>query len=373
VPSAVVQARSTHDVVAAIRQANAAGEAIVIWGGGTRIGVGDPPTRYDTALDLRALAGVVEHEPGDLTITVHAGTTLADLDRHLAPFGQRWPVEVGHPERATVGGTLASAPAGPSRLRYFHPRDWTIGARAVLGDGTLTRAGGRVVKNVTGYDLTKLYSGSYGTLCALVEVTLKLAARPERSVTLRAALPDPSYAYQATGALLADRLPLDALAVIIGPWAESFGASTWTALLARLAGPAAAVDRLRGALEERLPFEEVSDDEWTRVAALALGRATAVRASWARGQRLELYPGEGVLYPGVEVMHVVDDQTPEQLTALRQRVEERGGAAVIERGSASLKRAVGAWGTPRLPTAIARGLKERFDPRGVLAPGRMPA
>nr|MBA3765054.1 FAD-binding oxidoreductase [Actinomycetota bacterium] len=154
-PGQVVQAERVEDVVDTIRAANSAREAIVIRGGATRLDIGDPPERYDTCLDLRGLTGIVEFEPADLVATVRAGTTLSDLADALAEHGLRWPVEAGAHHRATVGGTIASAAGGPSRLRYFHPRDWTIGVQAVLGDGSLTRAGGRVVKNVTGYDLTK--------------------------------------------------------------------------------------------------------------------------------------------------------------------------------------------------------------------------
>ena len=164
VPRDVVRATSEGEVVEAIRGANERDEAVVVSGGATRLGVGDPPTRYDVGLDLSALSGIVEYEPDDLVATVRAGTTLAELSAALAARGQRWPVEPGLPELATVGGTLASAAGGPSRLRYFHPRDWVIGARAVLGDGTAVRSGGKVVKNVTGYDLTRFWSGTFGTL-----------------------------------------------------------------------------------------------------------------------------------------------------------------------------------------------------------------
>ena len=142
-PRGIVRATTEADVVDAIRGANERGEAIVVSGGATRLGVGDPPARYDVAVDLSALRGIVEYEPGDLVATVRAGTTLAELAQALAPRGQRWPVEPGLPERATIGGTLAGAAGGPSRLRYFHPRDWVIGARVVLGDGTPVRSGGR--------------------------------------------------------------------------------------------------------------------------------------------------------------------------------------------------------------------------------------
>ena len=373
VPRRRVAACSMDEVAEAIRGANEAGEAIVIWGGGTRISIGDPPARYDVALDLSELRGIVDHEPGDLTATVRAWTTLAELAAALAPHGQRWPVEVAHPERATVGGTVASAADGPSRYRYLHVRDWIIGARAVLGDGTITHAGGRVVKNATGYDLTRLYSGSYGTLCALVEVSLKLAPAPERTLTLRTEMPDPGYAYFSARELVATHLPLDALAVVMGAPAADRGAATWTGLFGRLAGADAAVRRLRADLEERLPFEEVTaPDVWERIAALPADADTSVRASLPASGRLETYPGSAVWYPGLETIHVLDEQNEDQLSAFRVLVEQRGGAVVIERAPLELKRALGAWGTPRLPAAVARGLKARFDPRAVLAPGRMP-
>src|SRR3989442_2470768 len=171
-PRDVTHAQGESDVVEAIRAANERGQAIVIAGGGTRLAVGDPPARYDVALDLSSLRGIVEYEPDDLVATVRAGTTLVELAEALAPRKQRWPVEAGMHDRATVGGTLASAAGGPSGLRYFHPRDWVIGGRVVLGDGTAVRSGGKVVKNVTGYDLTRPWSGTFGTLAAIVQLPL---------------------------------------------------------------------------------------------------------------------------------------------------------------------------------------------------------
>src|SRR4029077_13638271 len=190
--------------------------------------------------DVSALRGIVEYEPGDLVATVRAGTTLAELAVTLGPKAQRWPVEPGLPGRATVGGTLASAAGGPSRLRYFHPRDWVIGARVVLGDGTPVRSGGKVVKNVTGYDLTRLWSGTFGTLVAIVELTLKLTAIPERTVSLVAELDVPT-AFDAASALHARGLPLDALAIATGDAVGELGARGDAALRVRLTGPAAAV------------------------------------------------------------------------------------------------------------------------------------
>lgn len=371
-PKRHVAADTVDEVVSAVREANVAREAAVIWGGGTQIAVGDAPARYDVALDLSGLRGVVAHEPADLTVTVLAGTTMSELAAVLASHGQRWPVEVADPDRATVGGTLASAASGPSRLRYFHPRDRTIGCSAVLGDGTLTHAGGRVVKNVTGYDLTRLYSGSFGTLAVLVELTLKLDPIPERTLTLRADLPDPSMGYRAAREITALGLPLDGLAVLMGNVDEEL-CPTWTALYVRLAGTDAAVERVSAAVRRAAPLTEASSDVWTRIASLPARSPISLRATWPPSERLEIYPERAVWYPGVDVMHILDSTVDaDHIRGVRAGLEASGGALIVERAPTEVRRAVGTWGTPRLPLEIARRLRSAFDPNGVLAPGRMP-
>ena len=373
-PRDVVRATSEADVSDAIRDANERHAAIVISGGGTRMSAGDPPDRYDVALDLSGLRGIVEYEPADLVATVRAGTTLAELAVALAPHAQRWPVEPGLPGRATVGGTLASAAGGPSRLRYFHPRDWVIGARVVLGDATPVRSGGRVVKNVTGYDLTRLWSGTFGTLAAIVELTLKLTAIPERTVSLVADV-DVATAFGAANELHASGLPLDALAIVTGEAVGALDARGGAALLVRLTGPAAAVRRLGRAVRERVRCHDVGNDVWDRVAALPLEAKWAARVAWPAGGRpdVEFAGYDAVIYPGNATAYLLRSIDRATFRRVRGALEEAGGVAVLERASAEYKRdAGGAWGAPRVPLGIARALKERFDPRGVLAPGRMP-
>ena len=374
-PVSITRATNEADVVDAIRGANERGEAIVIAGGGTRLGVGDAPSRYDVALDVSALRGIVEYEPGDLVATVRAGTTLAELAGALAPRKQRWPVEPGLPLRATIGGTLASAAGGPSRLRYFHPRDWVIGARVVLGDGTAVRSGGRVVKNVTGYDLTRLWSGTFGTLVAVVELTLKLTAIPERTVSLVAELDVPT-AFEAASALHASGLPVDALAIVTGEAVGGLDARGEAALLVRLTGPAAAVRRLGREVRERVRCRDVANEAWDRVAALPLEAKWTARIAWPAATRPAVqftgYPA--VIYPANSTAYLLRSIDRATFGKVRASHEAVGGIAVLERASAEYKReAGGAWGAPRVPLAIAHALKERFDPRGVLAPGRMPA
>ena len=366
VPSRVERPTSAEDVSAAIGAAHRERNAVVLWGGGTRIGVGDAPARYDAAVDLRGVRGVIEHSPADLVCTVRAGTTLAELAAELARAGQRWPVDVPDPERATVGGTIASAATGPSRLRHQHLRDWVIGCEVVLGDGTRARAGGRVVKNVTGYDLTRLYSGSFGTLAVLVELNLKLVTVDERTCVL--ALRDADATRLARiGAEVRSALPVDALVVATGDAAG--GASR---LAVRLAGGAAAVERLARDVRRRGAFEEQGEATWHDLVALPARADRVARAALPPGHEVEALDGSAVAHIGAGSAFVLGERTDADLAALRARCEAAGGALILERASAEQRAAVGTWGTLRLPSAIARALKERFDPRGVLAPGRMP-
>lgn len=373
-PSRVEAPRTTADLAALIAAADRAREAVVLWGGGTRIGVGDPPDRYDIAVDLTHLAGIVEHSPADLVCTVRAGTTLAELATTLGATGHRWPVEAPRRDRATVGGTIASAAAGPSRLRYQHPRDWIIGCTAVLGDGTITKAGGRVVKNVTGYDMTRLYSGSYGTLVALAEVTLKLVALPERTATLRATVADLREALRLAAELRATHLPLDALAVLTGGAAERVG-DPRASVFIRVAGPDPAVERVTRAVRERSGATPFDTSIWDDIASLPASSDRVARAGWPAGTEVPsgLELTNAVVYPGSGIAFVLSEMTASAFMQMRAALEAAEGALVVERADAAWRRAVGgAWGRPRVPLAIARALKGRFDPHGVLAPGRVP-
>ena len=352
---------SSADVARVIGDAHRAREAVVLHGGGTRIGVGDAPTRYDVAVDLRDVRGVVDHSAPDLVCTVRAGTTLAELGEALAAAGQRWPVDVADPERATVGGTIASAAPSPSRLRFQHPRDWIIGCEAVLGDGTLARAGGHVVKNVTGYDLTRLYSGSYGTLAAITEVSLKLVAidASRHTYVMRG---DPAALARNALALRA-AYPFEAI-VIVG------GAAP--ALYARAAGAPDVIARATTELGRLGSYVEATEAEWQGLLARPVREALVARCAVPYGREAEVLAGDGLAYVGAGVAYALGQRSTEELAALRARCESMGGALILERASSDVKRGVGVWGRHRGSARVARALKERFDPHDVLAPGRMP-
>ncbi len=179
---------SEEDVARTLAAASGAGEAVVLRGGGTRLGLG-APARADRIVDLRGLSGVIEHHVSDLTVEAWAGTTVGALNRELAPHRQQLALDPPLPERATLGGVIAAGDPGFRVVPGSRPRDLLLGLSAVLADGTRIRSGGRVVKNVTGYELTKLFTGSLGTLGAITRVTLRLRALPEASRTVVASLP----------------------------------------------------------------------------------------------------------------------------------------------------------------------------------------
>lgn len=189
--------RPTHrdDVVEAMRAASRDGLRVVPWGAGVALAHEPPPSRYDLALDVSGLTRIVEYDPEDFTVTAECGITIASLRATLAARGQELPLEAPQAGRATLGGVLAADASGPRRLRFGAPHDRILGACFVLADGTLTRSGGKVVKNVAGYGTHRLLCGSRGGLAVLVEASLKLAPAPATRVAL---------CYQASATELAD-------------------------------------------------------------------------------------------------------------------------------------------------------------------------
>jgi glycolate oxidase FAD binding subunit len=193
-PPTVIRPDTQSEVAAALVEAAGANHAVIPWGGGTGQTYGYVPARADVLLDLSGLNRVVAHEPGDLTVTVEAGVTLDTVQEALSQHNQFLPLDPPHTRTATVGGILATNAFGPGSAGYGTARDWLIGITVVDAQGRLVRGGGKVVKNVTGYDLPKLHVGALGTLGVIVEATFKVAPRPDASQPLLFVLPadDPS-------------------------------------------------------------------------------------------------------------------------------------------------------------------------------------
>jgi glycolate oxidase FAD binding subunit len=176
VPAFVVAPGSTDEAAAVMRVAAEHELAVVVRGAGSRLGWGEPPTRCDLMIDMSRMTEVVEHSAGDLVARIQAGARMGDVAAVLAKAGQEIALDV--PDGATIGGVVATGLAGPRRLRYGTPRDLLIGITIVRADGTVARSGGKVVKNVAGYDLGKLLAGSAGTLALITEATFRLHPLP---------------------------------------------------------------------------------------------------------------------------------------------------------------------------------------------------
>jgi glycolate oxidase FAD binding subunit len=177
-PRELVRPATREEVSEILKRATRDRLSVVPWGGGMWLPNERAPEKYDLALDLSGVDRIVEYEPDDLTVTVECGVTIERLRNRLAEHGQELPLEAPRPGRATVGGVIASNTSGPRRYRFGSPRDRILGATLVLGDGTIARTGGKVVKNVAGYAVHRLACGSRGALFAIVEMSFKLMPAP---------------------------------------------------------------------------------------------------------------------------------------------------------------------------------------------------
>ncbi|WP_298401567.1 FAD-binding oxidoreductase [uncultured Chloroflexus sp.] len=368
-PRQVAQPMTVAEVAEVLAAASRAQAAVVPWGAGTRQFLMNPPPRYDLALDLRRLDRVIEYHPADLVVMVEAGITLGALQAVLAEHGQWLPWDPPTSDTAPIGGLLATAAWGPLRLGYGGPRDWLLGMRVVLGDGRIVQSGGRVVKNVAGYDNHKLHLGAFGTLGVIAAVTFKVAPLPERIASVRAVFATPAAALHAATAIRQPPTQPVALAITV--------AETVT-LAVRFAGVAAAVERQLGlataacALAEAVTLSTDDRELWAvpsapddalvlrigvpeRMLAAAIDAVTALAPS-----HLAIFPGLGLMVGRWSMAAAT------HLPALRQTLAEMDGYAVVERGPAGIDR----WGPPPPTIDLMRALRQRWDPAGILNPGR---
>jgi glycolate oxidase FAD binding subunit len=212
----LIQPTNASEVAAALRRASDARQSIVIRGAATKSEWGRPAARVDAILDMRRMNRILAHEHADMTATVEAGASLYDVNAALAIHGQTLPLDPPFADRATIGGLLATNDSGPLRHRYGTPRDLVIGIQLATTDGVLSKAGGRVVKNVAGYDLSRLVTGSFGSLAAIVSATFKLAPLPAASKTLRIGVRDAAAVAQAVRTVMASQLEPTAFEVVVG-------------------------------------------------------------------------------------------------------------------------------------------------------------
>ena len=398
VPERVAQPATVEELAATLRACDEAGEAVVLFGGGTLQGLGSAPARYDVAVSLAAIAGIAAYEPNDLTVSVLAGTKLADLARTLRAKGQFVPIDAPRPGQGTVVGAIAAGWAGPPRRVYGSARDLIIGSTVVLADGTVAKAGGMVVKNVTGYDMSKLYAGSLGTLGALARVNFKALPMPAVQRAAIAPLPERTRARAVAHLKMLDVEP--AVAAVVHGFEDVEGRDGVEGRLVLVfEGSQAVTDRcirdLRSALgaagvpETRLvdfgaaevlqrlidayappPHDRTVSYRLFGLPADVEPRAAAlVRLARERGLECEtscdLNKGDVVARVSSPDLGTFETAIVPFDEALRDKEPAR-----ITSAPQRLRALLDAWGAPPAALAVMRGLKARFDPRNTLAPGR---
>jgi glycolate oxidase FAD binding subunit len=350
----------------------AAGGRIRIRGGGTRAGWGHVTQAPDQVLSTAGLNRIVEHNEGDLTAVLEAGVPLREAQQGFAAAGQMLALDPPGAPEATVGGVFATGDSGPLRHRYGAARDLIVGITVALPDGTVAKAGGKVIKNVAGYDLAKLFTGAFGTLGLIVQVSLRLHPRPPQAVTARGVSDEPEQLAAAAGALA--HTPLEAECLDVA-WRAGRGA-----VLVRFGGATAqrGAEAAAVALREHGCDADVVEDDaalWqeqrahqrsesqtvVKVSALPIDLAKVLRAA----AQLD---GGVVGRAGLGLAWVTLPGGADAVRALRAALAP--AACVVGDAPEAVRQAIDPWDAQRAePLSLLRRVKERFDPSGVCNPG----
>jgi len=383
-PARVIAPGTAQEVARVLQYCTSAGLAIIPRGGGTKLGWGNSPQRADLILSTERLSQVIEHAWGDMTTTVEAGCTIARLQQTLKVHGQQLAADPLWPERATIGGLLATADNGTLRLRYGGVRDLVLGVEVALPDGNLIKAGGKVVKNVAGYDLTKLVIGSLGTLGVITRAVFRLHPIPVATATYSAMLSSASEASQLLLNILDSQLVHTGLQVradnphqiavdvrfegIVESLQDQY------AKLCHVADGAAFVEgsnEVWGARQELFSHPGISvvckcsvlpthvgalcEAVFLRAQAAAVTAALVTQATGVAEARLNAARG----LSAVEVVN-----------RLRADVERLNGTLVVEQCPAAVKEALDVWGPIKDGLPLMQQVKGKFDPARTLNPGR---
>ena len=421
-PQAVVRPADRLQLSEVLRWASSEQVSLLPRGGGTRSGLGNVPRTADVVLDMGAFNSLVDYQPADMTATVEAGMALSSLQGLLAPGGEFVPLESAQAERSSIGGILSVGSGGPLSHTYGLPREWLIGIGVMTTQGVSTKAGGKVVKNVTGYDLNKLYTGSLGTLGVIVEASFKLLPRDPRAGMLMASFPT------VAASIAAGRKLLHASAAPLGFHTASSGVARWM----QDSVQAASQDLRLGDEETALSLSFFSGrDQATKrrmdeAAALLMseganavqrieGDAARGTLRWVSDVPSEISPGSNLVMklsvqskstarvsaecgdisvlgqepyqladPGFGSIRLFwpesDDGPPrgsradqpvmEAVQKIRRIAQQYEGSAVVEHCPISTKRQIDVWGDPPDSLEVMQAIKKRFDPGDILNPGR---
>ena len=402
-PQAVVLPASTHEIQEVLGYAAEGGLSVIPAGSGTKLGVGNPPEQVDLVLSTSRLDQVLEYEPADLTVTVEAGIRLATLQEGLAKHGQYLSLDPPYADRCTIGGMTATNASGPSRLRYGSTRDLVLGMRVVQSSGTVVKSGGKVVKNVAGYDLNKLYLGSFGTLGVIAEVSLKLQPLPELERTVLLTFTETGEAINVASEIAGSQLLPTFLNLFVNgaPLTEA----PEPCLLIGLDGHPETVEWQIDAIktmaqqnanigvevyegqQQELRASMCAFPEDESASPIVICRANLrmtdvegfvntvldVNESAAWRVRAMGLMGNGIVYVvfsdfpdgDVPVQHVADT-----VASLRDTTANVGGNLIVESAPTTLKGQIGVWGSVGRSFELMKAIKARLDPIGLLNVGR---
>jgi len=393
-PERVVRPASVPQVSRIMEVAHASGLAVVPVGFGAHLGLGAAPRRPFLALSLAALDALVDHQPANMTLTAQAGMSLAALQAAAAAAGQWLPVDPPSPAATSVGGLIGANLSGPSRFSQGTVRDLLIGVTAVRADGSVVKSGGRVVKNVAGYDLGKLYCGSLGTLGVIVEATFKLRTSPEARAAVRMTCGDVAGAQALLERILT--APLEPSFIELVTHVPADGSAC--VLVAGLAGAtedvAGQLAVLRTLVEAGDRLEQLAEDEAdaalvelrdSRAAGEAfLGlkvsvlptRLSAFIAALENESRsagltmaVQAHTGNGIIHVRVERPESSGSPARAVVDRLRGEAARLGGTLVVERAAPEIKPPLDLWGDiEALP--LMKRVKQTLDPGNILSPGR---
>jgi glycolate oxidase FAD binding subunit len=424
VPAAAVRPASATEVAEIVKLAATEKLALIVAGARTKLGIGAPPSRYDVALDVTRMNRVLAYDPGDLTLGVEAGIGIAQLGGLLAEHKQFLPLAVPFIQQTTIGGTIASGVDSPLRQLCGTPRDFVLGMEFVTGEGIVSKSGGRVVKNVTGYDLHKLLIGSLGTLAIITRVNFRTFPLPFGSRALIAAFDAPLSAFDMRRRIASSTLSVSTLEIfnpVAGELIQSDAAATiaaqpippgllpsssWT-LTTGFAGPEKVTERsekelraiadqagatsvtvlsrddVRAAFSRKREFVRIAQAAYPLAAILKISAlpsrtmeilALAAKSSEAEALRCAVMTrGVGISYVALLPASGDDAALSRLARAVNQIMSacgDLGAHATVPWCPTALKRAVNVWGAPRADAELMQRIKKVFDPQGILAPGR---
>lgn len=397
----ILKPRDAKEVEDAVRWALGNDKALELAGQGSKRAIGRP-SQTDLTLDLSGLTGVTLYEPEELVLSARAGTPLAEIEALLDKNNQQLafePMDYGplfglEPGRGTIGGTIATNLSGPRRIKAGAARDHFLGVTAVTGRAETIKSGGRVVKNVTGYDMCKLLAGSWGTLAAMTDVTIKVLPKPETEATVLVTGLDDARACAAMAAAMGSSCDVSAAAHLPDHVASYFDGlpKLEASTVLRLEGVAPSVAHRKDALAALLqPFgpvalldEKDSSALWRSVRQVKpfASEAARERPLWristepARGHELVdlITPAAQMFYDwaGGLVWVAMPFAHEPDAASIRGAVKKLGGHATLVRAPASVRAALDVFEPQAAGLAsLSKRVKEGFDPKGVLNPGRM--